>query len=101
MARISPDLFSKHFLNKIANRFVCFFNYLIALMAGTILPLLFVLTKETLNNKFQSVEEIQKTRKFIIISSKVVRKEEPVYYFIVNTSFIVNRSFILSLVNNK
>jgi len=36
------------------------FNYLVALMAGLILPFLFILSKETLNNKFQTVEEIQK-----------------------------------------
>ncbi len=36
------------------------FNYLIALMLGLMLPMLYILTIETLNNKIQSVEEIEK-----------------------------------------
>jgi capsular exopolysaccharide synthesis family protein len=43
------------------------FNYLVALMAGLMLPFLFVLTKETLNNKFQTVEEIQKSYKIPVL----------------------------------
>ncbi|MCK4562864.1 MAG: polysaccharide biosynthesis tyrosine autokinase, partial [Flavobacteriaceae bacterium] len=43
------------------------FNYLIALMLGTILPMLYVLTKETLNNKIQTVEEIEKAYKIPVL----------------------------------
>jgi capsular exopolysaccharide synthesis family protein len=43
------------------------FNYLIGLMLGVMLPMLFVLTKETLNNKFQTVEEIEKTYKIPVL----------------------------------
>ncbi len=43
------------------------FNYLIALMLGVMMPMLFILTKETLNNKFQSVEEIEKSFKIPVL----------------------------------
>lgn len=43
------------------------FNYLIALMLGFMLPMLFVLTKETLNNKIQTVEEIEKAYKIPVL----------------------------------
>jgi DNA-directed RNA polymerase beta' subunit len=40
-----------------------------------------VLIKKELEN-LNIVEEIQKTRKFIIICSKLLRKEKPIYYFL-------------------
>ena len=43
------------------------FNYLVALMLGLMLPMLYVLTKETLNNKFQTVEEIEKAYKIPVL----------------------------------
>ncbi len=43
------------------------FNYLVALMLGIMLPMLYVLTKETLNNKFQTVEEIEKSYKIPVL----------------------------------
>ncbi|MDH3323657.1 MAG: polysaccharide biosynthesis tyrosine autokinase, partial [Flavobacteriaceae bacterium] len=43
------------------------FNYLIALMLGTIMPMLYVLTRETLNNKIQTVEEIEKSYKIPVL----------------------------------
>ena len=39
------------------------FNYLIALMLGLMMPMVYVLAKETLNNKIQTVEEIEKLNK--------------------------------------
>ena len=43
------------------------FNYLIALMLGVMMPMLYVLTKETLNNKIQTVEEIEKAYKIPVL----------------------------------
>ncbi len=43
------------------------FNYLIAMMLGVIVPMLYVLTKETLNNKIQTVEEIEKAYKIPVL----------------------------------
>ncbi|MEN8126125.1 MAG: polysaccharide biosynthesis tyrosine autokinase, partial [Bacteroidota bacterium] len=43
------------------------FNYLIGLMLGTILPLLFIVTKEVLDNKLNTVEEIEKTYKIPVL----------------------------------
>ncbi len=43
------------------------FNYLIALMLGFMLPMLYILTKETLNNKIYTVEEIEKLYKIPVL----------------------------------
>ncbi len=43
------------------------FNYLIGLMLGTILPLLFIVTKEVLDNKIGSVEEIERMYKIPVL----------------------------------
>ncbi len=43
------------------------FNYLIALMLGLMLPMVYVLAKETLNNKIQTVEEIEKSYKIPVL----------------------------------
>ena len=43
------------------------FNYLIGLMLGTILPLLFIVTKEVLDNKIGSVEEIERLYKIPVL----------------------------------
>ena len=43
------------------------FNYLVALMLGTVLPLLFIVIKEILDNKISSVEEIEKMYKIPVL----------------------------------
>lgn len=43
------------------------FNYLVALMLGTVLPLLFIVTKEILDNKVSSVEEIERIYKIPVL----------------------------------
>jgi len=43
------------------------FNYLLAIMLGTILPLLFIVSKEILDNKISSVEEIEKVYKIPVL----------------------------------
>ena len=43
------------------------FNYLIALLLGLMLPMLYILTKETLDNKIHTVEEIEKAFKIPVL----------------------------------
>ncbi|MDZ7614674.1 MAG: polysaccharide biosynthesis tyrosine autokinase [Flavobacteriaceae bacterium] len=43
------------------------FNYLIGLMLGTVLPLLFIVSKEVLDNKITTVEEIERMYKIPVL----------------------------------
>lgn len=43
------------------------FNYLIGLMLGTVLPLLFIITKEAMDNNISSVEDVEKMYKIPVL----------------------------------